>query len=319
MKTFLILATALLIKLNSFGQADSAYSLDPIEKGFTDKAEAKNLTINGKKEGKWIEYFGAEKNMCIRTNKRHACAYTLAIYKADFPVWTRQYYMDGHLMTESYHIPGHGDCILRFYYESGMLLRELPTNAKDTAKWYYENGKLKGISFPVIDGKSLGYDYDLRGNLIQTDTMRGRNESGIIRIYYPSGKLHYECPYVNDPTNKKGKISFDSNTFQCYQSKKFRKFQHNISGYIKNGSMKSYYDGGALEWEAPYLDGHLNGTWKYYYAGGELRSETPFVNGKANGVSKDYYKNGKLMSETTYTDGKASATKKYDENGQEIK
>jgi hypothetical protein len=49
MRGFLILIVAVLFSIAGFAQQDS---------GFTNKAEAKNLIVNGLKEGKWIEYMG---------------------------------------------------------------------------------------------------------------------------------------------------------------------------------------------------------------------------------------------------------------------
>ncbi|HTB30831.1 MAG TPA: hypothetical protein VK808_02330, partial [Bacteroidia bacterium] len=46
---FLIGIIFLFIALGAFGQ-------DYPDSGFTNKAEAKNLMVNGLKEGKWVEY-----------------------------------------------------------------------------------------------------------------------------------------------------------------------------------------------------------------------------------------------------------------------
>jgi len=53
--------------------------------------------------------------------------------------------MDGKLMTETIHL-GKDNVFLRFYYENGNVLSEIPypNGAKSsTEKEYYENGKLK--------------------------------------------------------------------------------------------------------------------------------------------------------------------------------
>jgi hypothetical protein len=51
MKPFLIILISLLTTLTAIGQSGVADS-----NGFTNRNEAKNLTVNGLKEGKWIEY-----------------------------------------------------------------------------------------------------------------------------------------------------------------------------------------------------------------------------------------------------------------------
>lgn len=41
----------------------SAFGQTPPDSGFTNKAEAKNLMVNGLKEGKWIEYYDTDLNL----------------------------------------------------------------------------------------------------------------------------------------------------------------------------------------------------------------------------------------------------------------
>ena len=72
MKPFFILIISLSISLIAFGQADSL--------GFTNKAEAKNLMVNGLKEGKWIEYiYGIKMNL---KDSSIITGYKSTIYKA---------------------------------------------------------------------------------------------------------------------------------------------------------------------------------------------------------------------------------------------
>ena len=75
------------------------------------------------------------------------------------------------------------------------------------------------------------------------------------RIYYPSGALWYETPYVD------GK---------------------------EHGIEKGYYESGALKKEIPYENGEMHGIVKAYYESGDLWYEAPYVNGKKHGISRDY-------------------------------
>lgn len=117
MKTFLIVAL-LSISLTAFGQKEWADS------SFTNKNEAKNQTVHGLKDGKWIEYFGVKDGKPIRTDKKHAIAYALTIYKEGKPLHSRQYYMDGKIMTETIHRGN--NTFLRFFDENGKVVSEVP-------------------------------------------------------------------------------------------------------------------------------------------------------------------------------------------------
>jgi len=117
MKTFLILAF-LSISLTVIGQQEWA------DTSFSNKNEAKNRTVHGLKEGKWIEYFGVQNGAAVQTDKKHATAYTLTIYKAGSALHTKQFYVDGKVMTETIH---RGDKVfLRFYDETGKVISEMP-------------------------------------------------------------------------------------------------------------------------------------------------------------------------------------------------
>jgi len=149
--------------VSAFGQQEWADS------SFTNKKEAKNKTVNGKKAGKWIEYFGEKNGVPIRTNKKHATAYTLTIYGAGKGYGSKQYYMDGKLMTETIH-RGKDETFFRFYYESGKVLSEIPfpNNSKTTTeKDYYESGKLKREVTFTNGVKGATKNYDENGNEVK--------------------------------------------------------------------------------------------------------------------------------------------------------
>jgi antitoxin component YwqK of YwqJK toxin-antitoxin module len=119
MKTFLILITSLSFTITALGQQEWADS------SFTNKKEAKNKTIKGLKEGKWIEYFTVTNGVAVQTDEKHASAYTLTIYKANKPYRSTQYFMDGKIMTEMIH-HGQDSAFLRFYDENGKVVAEKP-------------------------------------------------------------------------------------------------------------------------------------------------------------------------------------------------
>ncbi|MGP8216566.1 MAG: hypothetical protein ACLQQ4_13445 [Bacteroidia bacterium] len=84
---YLIIFVSLLFTLTAMGQQGSLS-----DSGFTNKAEAKNLIVNGLKEGKWIEYYTFETKTLnsnpyklgvhILTTDTNAPYYDLGVYKA---------------------------------------------------------------------------------------------------------------------------------------------------------------------------------------------------------------------------------------------
>jgi hypothetical protein len=92
MNPLLSLILFLFVTLSAFGQTDT---------GFTNKAEAKNLMVNGMKEGKWIEYIDADN--LVTTNKQKAQCYRLIVYKNDVAYGkVREYTKDGKLNWAAY-------------------------------------------------------------------------------------------------------------------------------------------------------------------------------------------------------------------------
>jgi antitoxin component YwqK of YwqJK toxin-antitoxin module len=139
--------------------------------GFTNKAEAKNVLKSGKKEGKWLQYFG--KNTAIVKNPAEAESYSLTFYKNDVPVgMVRIYYISGKLKCESpFSETGEGEGVTKEYYESGKLKSEAPFTKgplNGVVKSYYENGKLMSEG-SFINGDEQGSikRYDENGNPIK--------------------------------------------------------------------------------------------------------------------------------------------------------
>jgi hypothetical protein len=129
MKAFLILILSLSFTLTAIGQ-------DYPDSGFTNKAEAKNLTVNGLKEGKWVEY-----------------------------------YENGKIETESSYKNGLRNGVRKFYNESGILLHETPfldDTINGIEKEYYDSGKIKN-EIQYTNGLKVSTKYyNENGNSIVT-------------------------------------------------------------------------------------------------------------------------------------------------------
>ena len=168
MKGFLLLIISLPLCFNAFGQTDSL--------GFTNKGEAKNLKVHGKKEGKWIEYEGIHDDIIEDTNI--ACGYILTIYRKGKPNGiVREYSKDGILGYYEYYLNGKEDGICRVYSDDGSIILEQ----------YYSNGKLNGMAKDYKNGK------------LESETPFTMDKAnGIKKEYYESGKVKTETTYKNN-------------------------------------------------------------------------------------------------------------------------
>jgi antitoxin component YwqK of YwqJK toxin-antitoxin module len=124
MKPLLILILFLSFTLNSFGQADS---------GFTNKAEAKNQTVNGLKEGKWIEYI----TQTGGPNSLDYADYILTIYEKGVPVGIQRKYGNGKVLRETHYTNGKKNGIERIFY------REMAEGLK--SETLYIDGAINGV------------------------------------------------------------------------------------------------------------------------------------------------------------------------------
>ena len=173
MKNCFAFIIALLIATISFGQTDTLGFTNP-NGSLWDKAEAKNLMVNGKKEGKWLECFISSGDLDMKYPAKDSSStkfYCLTIYKHGIPFGiAREYYKSGKLLRETLYTNGKKNGIEKWYYENGAIMSEFPyTNGayNGTIKYYYENGKLQGTIQFVNDKQTDQKFFDESGNEIK--------------------------------------------------------------------------------------------------------------------------------------------------------
>jgi hypothetical protein len=153
--------------------------------GFTNKAEAKNLMVNEKKEGKWIEYFkgGAIIKDSLSLSKmlqsdttgdplylNKPDYYEFTLYKHDKPIGiVRKYNLEGELMEEIPYVNGKRDGMHKTYYK-GKLFAEIQDSAGSAngiEKRYYLNGKVMSETIYINGVAGSTKNYDQNGNEIK--------------------------------------------------------------------------------------------------------------------------------------------------------
>lgn len=108
-------------------------------------------------------------------------------------------------------------------------------------------------------------------------------EQGILKEYFPNGKLRSEVFYVN------GK---------------------------KSGIKKGYYETGKLKCIGFYRDDLQDSTWTWFFEDGTISQIDNWLNGKSFGENTTYNKDGSIKEYAFYTfDGEAIYLRKYNEDG----
>jgi len=174
------------------------------DSGFTNKAEARNLTVNGLKEGKWIEKIGIGTTFTKATGDiANDSVYYLTVYKKGKPVGIqRDYRMNGKLLDVKPYTNGLENGVERGYYENGTIESESPYSSgkkNGMQKIYFENGTLR-CEVLATDGKYNGVmkSYYKSGKLSSEYNYSNGKLVGMQREYYENGKTKTEITFKDD-------------------------------------------------------------------------------------------------------------------------
>jgi antitoxin component YwqK of YwqJK toxin-antitoxin module len=156
-----------------------------LDSGFTNRAEAKNVVVNYRKEGKWIEYIDDVDEPATRISDTNTPCYKLTCYNNGEPYGlVHGYYKSGAVYFRIFYKNGEKNGIFKEYYENGKLKEITP----------YTNGKINGLSI----------SYWNNGNKFTEDSSINGVANGMSRLYYDNGKVENETYFVNGKTNVNG-------------------------------------------------------------------------------------------------------------------
>jgi len=210
--------------------------------GFTNKAEAKNLTVNGLKEGKWVEYIDSSFKISTDTTSPY---FMLTIYKAGMRSGT-----------------------VRKYYKTGPLMEETPFTASGEYVYgsysqYYENGQVKWIE-PYFDSTLNGIvkEYYVNGVIEQEIPYLKGKKNGVAKLYYENGVVNQEDPYTN---------GLEEGTAKSYYFSGKLFWERQYSKNKINGTEKTYYESGTIEKVTIYSNDSLVSSKSYDMDGKEMK------------------------------------------------
>ncbi|AMN83917.1 hypothetical protein D5b_00502 [Faustovirus] len=131
------------------------------------------------------------------------------------------------------------------------------------SRWHYEGVADKLQYYKIASCKKV-VEYDKKYYILPNGKHHGREV-----CYYASGKVRYECDYVD------GK---------------------------KHGKEIWYYKSGKIRWMNNYVDDKKHGKEVCYYASGKVLKECNYVDDNRHGKEICYYKSGEVEYEYNYVD-----------------
>ncbi len=216
----------------------------------------------------------------------------------------KTYYENGNVKSEGNRDHFELDSIWKFYDEEGKML--LVIN--------YKNGKKNGVK------KTF-----LKEGMIE-ETYVNDIKQGLVKRYYPDGKIKSIIPCVQGKENGKAfEFSEDSVIIVLSEYKKgFMIYKEKINGYnvnkLKDGKWMSFYNNGNVKTEENYKNGLREGYFKEYTEEGSLIKIEKYTNDQLQQDAQelvkldtkyDFYPNGKIKVEGTYNDSIAEGVRRY--------
>ena len=195
-------------------------------------------------------------------------------------------YADGKLSTTGRYRNGQLDSVRTGYYRSGKIRsHEEFFCGRRVGKYvlYWENGKISTEGSYFWDNKIGEWkDYDADGKLTEVATWGNGELEGPTTWYYTNGKVEVQGVYHEG--NREGwftyyepggmvrfKVRYIEGVAQAYSYlNKDGKYVPEISLNHGNGTVKAYFQNGALSAELAYKNGWLFGSRKLYFSNGNI-------------------------------------------------
>lgn len=264
----------------SHGVKDGSYSFYD----FYGNKLIEGLYDNGETEGNWTWYH--ENGKIERT-----ATYSMGALHG--PII--DLYDTGQIESESYFKFGMADSTWISYDESGNnkviteYEEDLPHGRKE---FYSDEGTLQLVRI-YRHGIIIGYSY-LNEQGEELPMIPVINGTGIVKAYYPNGKVSREMEYLNGDLVGLYKHYDDTGML-------LEEIPYTANEY--HGIMKEYHKNGTLKLEQAYFFGFKHGRSVEYFETGKIKKEENFINDIQHGDSRLYDASGKLLNNEIYFNG----------------
>ncbi len=251
--------------------------------------------------------------------------------------YQRFYYPNKVVSSEGTMVNGKPDGYWRSYYENGKLKSEgNRKNFELDSTWKFYNDKEKLIlEVTYRNGKKNGMKTSYLDKETIRETFKNDVKEGYTRIYYPSGKIKLEIPFLNGMEQGFAKeYSEEGDIITLIEYKRGfvidrLKINRKDKNNWKQGRWFTFYPAGSIKLEGTYVDDKKNGYFKEYSETGDLLSVSKYVNDvrqeQAEEITKltvlnEYYPDGKIKISGTYrNDVPEGIRREYNEEGQVVK
>jgi antitoxin component YwqK of YwqJK toxin-antitoxin module len=169
------------------------------------------------------------------------------------------------------------------YYESGAVRARMMFDTLEDlsfTRMYYKNGKQAAEGWYADQAKDSVWTYysEFDGTIRIQEPYEDGNLQGMVRSYYPSGKISEEVAWLE---NK------------------------------KQGSWKQYYENGSLRLKCRYENDMLNGLYEVFSADSTIKVRGAYLENNSNGIWSFYDETGLEVYSIKYEYGKAVDQEKY--------
>lgn len=159
----------------------------------------------------------------------------------------------------------------------------------------------------ACDNGNGEYDFkDLDCNKAMVcQTKKGKPVIGMVKTYYPDGKLKREISYIKGL--REGIMTY-------YHENGAIEAKVPYKSNLVDGEVLSYYDDGTPAGDCNYKANKLDGICKIYNEDGTPLSEENYKNGVKDGETIDYH-NGFVISKSIYNNDVLIGRESFDDNG----
>ena len=192
-------------------------------------------------------------------------------------------YENGRILYEANFKEGRPVGELVRYYESGAVRARMMFDTledRSFTRMYYKNGKHAAEGWYVDQVKDSVWTYysEFDGTIRIQEPYEDGNLQGMVRSYYPSGKISEEV---------------------AWQENK------------KQGPWKQYYENGSLRLKCRYENDMLNGLYEVFSADSTIKVRGAYLENNSNGIWSFYDETGLEVYSIKYEHGKAVDQEKY--------
>lgn len=150
-------------------------------------------------------------------------------------------------------------------------------------------------------------------------------KNGLVKTYYPSGKLKDVCHYVNGKRNGKAIHYYENGKIATVANFRNDDFYGKVTFYYSNGQKNSveyykikgltpfklWYENGVLKQKGNHLDDKMSGKWLLYYPDGKLQEINYYNSNLKDSVWIYFSEAGDTIKKEWYKDNVLIKTEKY--------